>query len=113
MVDVDAIKDELKDILDTARAVRGDDFADFAAFLGNCNTATKIVAMAVRSNPLLPEDVADQMGNAFCKILSELCATHADALDLSEDLREEAMTLVDNIENKMRQRIREARDVDS
>lgn len=111
MIDKAAIAEELQDMLDTAQAVRGEDFADFARFLGNCNTATKIAAMAIRGNTELPDNVLEKMGESFCSLMSGMCNDYANVLQLSETLREEAMTLVDNIESKMAQRVKEARDV--
>jgi hypothetical protein len=79
------------------------------SFIGNCTSITKVFGLAITTNENFDDEDRQALGQVVCGVISSLCDDYAEALGLTEAELDEAMEMVQVIENKLNQRVREAK----
>jgi hypothetical protein len=103
--EIEDLSTDLQDMMETAEAVQGKDFANLVSYVMNVHNLTAMISMAVdcsieESKNILRDD-DDQTADIILRLLSSNTNSYAEALNLPEEKVEEAVLFINVIHEKI------------
>ena len=99
------LKIDIEDMMETARAIQGEAFADLVAYIMNSRNLIKLthgaIEMSIHAQENLFKDSKEPIANTWLGIISSNTSAFADALNLTEKQMGEAMAFVNVLTDKI------------
>lgn len=88
----------IEEIVENARSINGDSFADFLVFVNRNSGVIKLLATARH----MPDEHADQVMSVVCDMMGRSAADYAKALSLSQRQVNDALNLCGTVQERIR-----------
>jgi hypothetical protein len=99
------LKIDIEDMMETARAIQGEGFANLVTYIMNSRNLIKLthgaIEMSIQAQENLFRDSKDPVANAWLGIIGSNTSAFAEALDLTEKQVGEAMAFVNVLTDKV------------
>ena len=90
--------ESIEEIVENARSIHGDSFADFLVFVNRNSGVIKLLATARH----MPDEHADQVMNVVCDLMGRSAADYGKALRLTKAQVNDALNLCGTVQERIR-----------